>query len=103
MSGAAQGPVGRWLSRPDWSDVADASGYIGSVGLLPIKSFAELQLNWTAFLTMGGYATCCAGLFRLRRHEKFTRTPVAIGGSRRSNLCAAAVLLAGAPRGTSWA
>jgi hypothetical protein len=42
--------------------VADASGYIGSVGLLLIKSFAELQLNWTAFLTMGAYGTCCAGL-----------------------------------------
>lgn len=42
--------------------VADASGYVGSVALLLIRSFVHVSLRWTPFLCDVAYATCAAGL-----------------------------------------
>jgi hypothetical protein len=36
--------------------LADASGYLGSVGLLLLKTFSGLQLDWLAFFTLVTYA-----------------------------------------------
>jgi hypothetical protein len=42
--------------------VADASGYLGSVALLLIKNFAEVDLDWLQFFTLSAYATSLVGV-----------------------------------------
>lgn len=42
--------------------VADASGYVGSVGLLLLRNFGRLDLEWSRFLGLAAYATCLIGL-----------------------------------------
>ncbi len=42
--------------------VADASGYVGSVALLLVRTFGRLALNWSQFLSGAAYATCLFGL-----------------------------------------
>jgi hypothetical protein len=40
--------------------LADAAGYVGSVGLLLAKTFASLQLDWLSFFTLVIYFTSIA-------------------------------------------
>ena len=42
--------------------VADASGYLGSVGLLLVKTFSGLQLNWLGFYIAVVYAAAIASV-----------------------------------------
>lgn len=42
--------------------VADASGYVGSVVLLVVRSLVHVALRWTPFLCDVAYATCGLGL-----------------------------------------
>lgn len=42
--------------------LADACGYVGSVGLLLYKNFAAPKLDWLAFFTNGAYATSLVSL-----------------------------------------
>ncbi|PVM89597.1 DUF5690 family protein [Caulobacter radicis] len=42
--------------------VADASGYVGSVALLLVRTFGRLELNWSQFLSGAAYLTCMLGL-----------------------------------------
>jgi hypothetical protein len=64
--------------------VADASGYLGSVGLLVWRNFAMVQLDWLGFFIASAYATSVvgavctilAGLYFLRRRSTGdARTP----------------------------
>ena len=41
--------------------VADASGYLGSVGLLLWRNFGAFRLNWLQFFTLSAYATSVIG------------------------------------------
>jgi Family of unknown function (DUF5690) len=41
--------------------LADAAGYIGSVGLLLAKNFATLNLDWVAFFKVAAYAVSVVG------------------------------------------
>jgi Family of unknown function (DUF5690) len=41
--------------------LADAAGYIGSVGLLLAKNFATLNLDWVAFFKLAAYAVSVVG------------------------------------------
>ncbi len=41
--------------------VADAAGYVGSVALLGVRSFAHVTLHFTAFLAAAAYAACGFG------------------------------------------
>lgn len=50
--------------------VADSFGYIGSISLLLVKSFAKLDIAWGQFLANGAYLACglgLAGLFFAKR------------------------------------
>lgn len=50
--------------------VADSFGYLGSISLLLVKSFAHLDVPWTQFLATGAYGAAAlglAGLFLARR------------------------------------
>ncbi|ALL13095.1 DUF5690 family protein [Caulobacter henricii] len=42
--------------------VADSSGYVGSVALLLVKAFGNLDLDWIQFLTALAYLTSVAGV-----------------------------------------
>ncbi|AAK22636.1 DUF5690 family protein [Caulobacter vibrioides] len=42
--------------------VADSFGYIGSISLLLVKSFARLDIAWGQFLAYGAYLACGLGL-----------------------------------------
>lgn len=42
--------------------VADSFGYIGSISLLLVKSFAKLDIAWGQFLANGAYLACGLGL-----------------------------------------
>jgi hypothetical protein len=42
--------------------VADSSGYVGSVVLLLVRSFASLDLAWSGFLSAAAYITSVLGL-----------------------------------------
>ena len=68
--------------------VADASGYVGSVGLLLMRTFAQLSARWSLLLCDVAYATALCGLVatgfamsRLRVSLRRDRAP-AIGGLR---------------------
>lgn len=41
--------------------VADAAGYVGSVGLLLTKNFATVQLDWVPFFSFAAYAVSAIG------------------------------------------
>lgn len=41
--------------------VADAFGYLGSVGVLFIKEFSRIKLSWLEFFTLAGYIVSIAG------------------------------------------
>ena len=64
--------------------VADASGYLGSVALLLIKTFATPSLNWLEFFIGGAYAaalislvlTLFSALYFARRLARDTEVPV---------------------------
>ncbi|MCA0359096.1 MAG: DUF5690 family protein [Proteobacteria bacterium] len=45
--------------------VADSFGYIGSISLLLVKSFAKLDIAWGQFLANGAYLACGMGLVAL--------------------------------------
>ncbi len=45
--------------------VADSFGYIGSISLLLVKSFAQLDIAWGQFLAIGAYVACGLGLIGL--------------------------------------
>lgn len=54
--------------------VADSFGYIGSISLLLVKSFAQLDIAWGQFLAMGAYIACGLGLVGLFFANRFLRT-----------------------------
>ena len=68
--------------------VADASGYVGSVVLLLVRSFAHLSLRWSLFLCDVAYATALIGLvataFAMARLNASLRleNPPAVAGLR---------------------
>jgi hypothetical protein len=41
--------------------VADAAGYVGSIGLLLAKNFANIQLAWEPFFIQSAYAVGLIG------------------------------------------
>ena len=54
--------------------VADSFGYIGSISLLLVKSFAKLDIAWGQFLANGAYIACGLGLVGLFFANRFLRT-----------------------------
>lgn len=42
--------------------VADAAGYVGSVGLMLYRNFGAADLDWLAFFTLGAYVASAKGL-----------------------------------------
>jgi hypothetical protein len=54
--------------------VADSFGYIGSISLLLVKSFAKLDIEWGQFLAGGAYIACGLGLIGLFFANRFLRT-----------------------------
>jgi hypothetical protein len=42
--------------------VADAAGYVGSVGLMLYRNFGAADLDWLAFFTLGAYVASATGL-----------------------------------------
>lgn len=54
--------------------VADSFGYIGSISLLLVKSFAQLDIAWGQFLAIGAYVACGLGLVGLFFANRFLRT-----------------------------
>jgi hypothetical protein len=54
--------------------VADSFGYIGSISLLLVKSFAKLNIEWGQFLAGGAYVACGLGLVGLFFAHRFLRT-----------------------------
>ncbi|USQ96608.1 DUF5690 family protein [Caulobacter sp. RL271] len=54
--------------------VADSFGYIGSISLLLVKSFARLDIEWGQFLAIGAYVACGLGLVGLFFAHRFLRT-----------------------------
>jgi len=54
--------------------VADSFGYIGSISLLLVKSFAKLDIAWGQFLAIGAYVACGLGLVGLAFANRFLRT-----------------------------
>jgi hypothetical protein len=54
--------------------VADSFGYIGSISLLLVKSFAQLDVAWGQFLAVGAYVACGLGLAGLFLANRFLRT-----------------------------
>lgn len=54
--------------------VADSFGYIGSISLLLVKSFARLDIAWGQFLANGAYVACGLGLVGLLFANRFLRT-----------------------------
>lgn len=54
--------------------VADSFGYIGSISLLLVKSFAKLDIAWGQFLANGAYVACGLGLVGLFFANRFLRT-----------------------------
>ncbi len=53
--------------------VADSFGYIGSISLLLVKSFARLDIAWGQFLATGAYVACGLGLAGLFFANRFLR------------------------------
>lgn len=51
--------------------VADSFGYLGSVSLLLVKSFAHLEIAWTQFLALGAYGASALGLAGLFLAHRF--------------------------------
>jgi hypothetical protein len=41
--------------------LADAAGYVGSVGLLLAKNFATMQLDWVPFFKLAAYSVASIG------------------------------------------
>jgi len=54
--------------------VADSFGYIGSISLLLVKSFAKLDIAWGQFLANGAYVACGLGLIGLFFANRLLRT-----------------------------
>lgn len=54
--------------------VADSFGYIGSISLLLVKSFAKLDIAWGQFLVNGAYIACGLGLIGLFLAHRFLRS-----------------------------
>ena len=54
--------------------VADSFGYIGSISLLLVKSFAQLDIEWGQFLAIGAYVASGLGLVGLFFAHRFLRT-----------------------------
>lgn len=54
--------------------VADSFGYIGSISLLLLKSFAQLDIEWGQFLAIGAYVASGLGLVGLFFAHRFLRT-----------------------------
>ena len=51
--------------------VADSFGYLGSISLLLLKSFAHLDIAWGQFLAIGAYVACGLGLVGLALAHRF--------------------------------
>jgi hypothetical protein len=51
--------------------VADSFGYLGSISLLLVKSFAHLDIAWGQFLAIGAYVACGLGLVGLALANRF--------------------------------
>ena len=54
--------------------VADSFGYVGSISLLLVKSFARLDIAWGQFLATGAYVACGFGLLGLFFANRSLRT-----------------------------
>lgn len=54
--------------------VADSFGYIGSISLLLLKSFARLDVEWGQFLAGGAYVACGLGLIGLFFANRFLKS-----------------------------
>jgi hypothetical protein len=75
--------------------VADASGYVGSVVLLLVRSFARLELDWSNFLAFAAYGTCGFGLVgvflaHLQLSRRRASPPAPAAGPTRSGASLAA-------------
>jgi Family of unknown function (DUF5690) len=60
--------------------LADAAGYVGSVGLLLAKNFASIQLEWVPFFKLAAYSGSIIGVVGLVASalyfaNKFAQTP----------------------------
>lgn len=53
--------------------VADSFGYLGSISLLLVKSFARLDIPWERFLATGAYVACGLGLLGLALAHRFLK------------------------------
>lgn len=54
--------------------LADAFGYLGTVGLLLYKNFAAPQLDWLSFFVMGAYATSIVSVALVAASAVYFRT-----------------------------
>ena len=54
--------------------MADSFGYVGSISLLLVKSFARLDIAWGQFLATGAYVACGFGLLGLFFANRSLRT-----------------------------
>jgi hypothetical protein len=60
--------------------VADAAGYVGSIGLLLAKNFANIQLAWVPFFIQSAYAVGLIGFIGICASAIYFRKRLARSG-----------------------
>jgi hypothetical protein len=65
--------------------VADASGYVGSVGLMLLKTFGSLRLDWLNFFILTAYGAAFATVFMVAFSGLYFGARLGKGGSGRQS------------------
>ena len=61
--------------------VADASGYVGSVGLMLLKTFGSLRLDWLNFFILTAYGAALASVFMVALSGLYFGARIGEGGT----------------------